>query len=128
MMDNRNGRLVDFQLTQATGTAERDMAPKLIDEAHERGFHPRTLGADKSYDTRDCVGELRQRKVTPHVAHNTSGRRSAIDRRTTRHVGYAISQCIRKRVEEIFGWIMKCDPLMPSCFVRAAFVRWQNRW
>jgi transposase/IS5 family transposase len=105
LMDNRNGLVVDFQLTQATGTAERDMAPKLIDEARERGFHPRTLGADKSYDTKDCVADLRQRQVTPHVAQNTSGRRSAIDRRTTRHVGYAISQCIRKRVEEIFGWM-----------------------
>src|SRR6478672_8968408 len=94
LMENRNGLVVDFQLTQATGTAERDMAPKLIDEARERGFHPRTLGADKGYDTRDCVAELRQRQVTPHVTQNTSGRRSAIDRRTTRHVGYAISQCI----------------------------------
>src|SRR5258708_6296133 len=105
LMQNRNGLLVDFQLTQATGTAERDMAPKLIDEARELGFHPRTLAADKGYDTRDCVAELRQRQVTPHVTQNTSGRRSAIDRRTTRHVGYAISQCIRKRVEEIFGWM-----------------------
>jgi transposase len=105
LMENRNGLVVDFQLTQATGTAERDMAPKLIDEARELGFHPRTLAADKGYDTRDCVAELRQRQVTPHVTQNTSGRRSAIDRRTTRHVGYAISQCIRKRVEEIFGWM-----------------------
>jgi IS5 family transposase len=53
----------------------------------------------------DCVADLRQRQVTPHVAQNTRWRRSAIDRRTTRHVGYALSQCIRKRVEEIFGWM-----------------------
>jgi transposase len=105
LMENRNGLVVDFQLSHATGTAERDMAPKLVDEARQRGFHPRTLAGDKSYDTRDCVANLRQRRVTPHVAQNTSGRRSAIDRRTTRHVGYAISQCIRKRVEEIFGWM-----------------------
>jgi transposase len=105
LMENRNGLVVDFQLSQATGTAERDMAPKLVDEARQRGFHPRTLAGDKSYDTRDCVADLRRRRVTPHVAQNTSGRRSAIDRRTTRHVGYAISQCIRKRVEEIFGWM-----------------------
>jgi transposase len=105
LMENRNGLLVDFQLSQATGTAERDMAPRLVDEARERGFHPRTLGADKGYDTQACVADLRQRQVTPHVAQNTSGRRSAIDRRTTRHVGYATSQCIRKRVEEIFGWM-----------------------
>jgi transposase len=105
LMENRNGLVVDFQLSQATGTAERDMAPKLVDHARERGFHPRTLAADKSYDTRNCVAALRQRQVTPHVTQNTSGRRSAIDRRTTRHIGYAISQCIRKRVEEIFGWM-----------------------
>jgi hypothetical protein len=98
-MENRNGLVVDFQLSQATGTAERDMAPMLVDQARERGFHPRTLAADKGYDTRDCVADLRQRQVTPHVAQNTSGRRSAIDRRTTRHAGYAISQCIRKRVD-----------------------------
>jgi transposase len=105
LMENRNGLLVDFQLSQATGTAERDMAPKLLDEACERGFRPRTLGADKSYDTRACVAELRQRQVTPRVAQNATGRRSAIDGRTTRHVGYATSQCIRKRIQEIFGWM-----------------------
>jgi IS5 family transposase len=63
------------------------------------------LGADKGYDTQACVADLRERKVTPHVSQNTSGRRSAIDGRTTRHAGYAISQRIRKRVEEIFGWL-----------------------
>jgi len=63
------------------------------------------LAADKSYDTRYCVADLRRRLVTPHVAQHTSGRRSAIDKRTTRHVGYAISECIRKSVEEIFGWM-----------------------
>jgi IS5 family transposase len=97
--------LVDFQLTQATGTAERDAVPELIEQARERGFHPRTLAADKGYDTRDCVADLRGRQVTPHVTQNTSGRRSAIDGRTTRHSAYAISQRIRKRVEEIFGWM-----------------------
>jgi len=105
LMENRNGMLVDFQLSQATGTAKRDAVPDLIEQARERGFHPRTLGADKGYDTKDCVANLRTRKVTPHVTQNTSGRRSAIDGRTTHHVGYAISQCIRKRVEEIFGWM-----------------------
>ena len=79
--------------------------PELIEQARERGFHPRTLGADKGYDTKACVADLRARNVTPHVTQNTRGRRSAIDRRTTRHVGYAISQRIRKRVEEIFGWM-----------------------
>jgi transposase len=105
LMEHRNGLLLDFQLSQATGTAERDMVPHLIDQARERGFHPRTLAGDKGYDTRGCVADLRGRQVTPHVAQNTTGRRSAIDRRTTRHAGYAISQRFRKRVEEIFGWM-----------------------
>jgi transposase len=103
LMENRNGMLTDFQVTEATGTAERDVAPVLVDQARERGFHPKTLGGDKNYDTQDCVAELRERGVTPHVAQNTSGRRSAIDGRTTRHPGYALSQRPRKRVEEIFG-------------------------
>jgi IS5 family transposase len=79
--------------------------PDLIDQARERGFRPRTLAGDKGYDTRQCVADLRARNVTPHVAQNTKGRRSAIDRRTTHHPGYAISQRKRKRVEEIFGWV-----------------------
>jgi transposase/IS5 family transposase len=105
LMENRHGLLVDFALSQATGTAERELAPQLIDQARRRGFHPRTLGADKSYDTAECVAALRQRGVTPHVAQNTSGRRSAVDGRTTCWAGYDTSQRIRKRVEEIFGWM-----------------------
>ena len=66
---------------------------------------PKTLDADKGYDSRDLVLELRELGITPHVAQNTSNRRSAVDRRTTRHPGYAISQRIRKRIEEGFGWI-----------------------
>ena len=80
--------------------------PTLLDAGHASAASiPRTLGGDKGYDTRDCVADLRERRVTPHVAQNTSGRRSAIDGRTTRHPGYAVSQRIRKRVEEIFGWM-----------------------
>jgi transposase len=105
LMENHSGLLVDLQVTQASGTAERDAVPELIDQLLEDGFHPQTLGADKGYDTQACVADLRERKVTPHVSQNTSGRRSAIDGRTTRHAGYAISQRIRKRVEEIFGWL-----------------------
>jgi transposase len=105
LMEHRHGLVVAFELTQATGTAEREAAVDLVDEARERGFHPTTLAGDKNYDTRQCVAELRERGVTPHVAQNTSGRRSAIDRRTTRHAGYGISQQFRKRVEEIFGWM-----------------------
>src|SRR5947209_633128 len=105
LMENRHGLLVDFQLTQASGTAERDMVPQLLYDAKLRGFHPRTLGADKAYDARECVATVRNQGVTPHVAQNTSRRRSAIDRRTTRHPGYAVSQRLRKRVEEVFGWL-----------------------
>ena len=104
LMENRHGLLVDFQVTTATGTAERDVVPHLIDAARQRGFHPRTLGADKAYDTRDFVQCLRAHGVTPHVAQNTTGRRSAVDGRTTRAPGYDASQKVRRRIEEIFGW------------------------
>jgi transposase len=105
MMENRNGMAVDFTVAEATGTAERDAAADQLDEAKQRGFRPKTVGGDKNYDTKKFVAELRGRNVTPHVAQNTTGRRSAIDGRTTRHAGYAISQWKRKRVEEIFGWM-----------------------
>ena len=105
LMENRNGMLVDFQTTQATGTAERDVVPALLGKAKERWLHPKSLGGDKNYDTRECVAAIREQGVTPHVAQNTSNRSSAIDGRTTRHPGYAISQRLRKRVEEIFGWM-----------------------
>ena len=105
LMENRNGLLTDFRVTKATGAAERDAVPTLLGQAKARGFRPRTLGEDKNYDTPECVAAMRQRGVTSHVAQNTSGRRSAIDRRVTRHPGYSVSQRIRKRVEEIFGWM-----------------------
>ena len=103
LMENRTGLAVDVLITHATGTAEREAALVMLDR--QPGAHHRvTLGADKAYDTQDFVAQCRQRQVTPHVAQNLSGRRSAIDGRTTRHPGYAVSQHIRKRVEEIFGW------------------------
>jgi transposase len=105
LMENRNGLLADFLVGEATGTAEREAVPVLLDGARERRFRPKTLGADKGYDTKDCIHDMRKRRVTPHVAQNTSGRSSAIDGRTTRHHGYAVSQRFRKRVEEIFGWM-----------------------
>ena len=104
LMENRSGLLVDACLTRADGHAERVAALHMIEPRADR---PRaiTLGGDKNFDTADFVNELRSMAVTPHVAQNTSGRRSAIDGRTTRHAGYAISQRIRKRIEEAFGWI-----------------------
>ena len=104
LMENRNGLVVDIDLTQATGWAEREAALQMLDRLPRKPHHRITLGADKGYDTREFVSELRKRKVTPHVAQNQSGRRSAIDGRTTSHGGYKVSQRIRKRVEEIFGW------------------------
>jgi len=90
-------------LTQATGTAEREAALDMLERLP--GVHQVTVGGDKHYDTADFVAECREMHVTPHVAQNTSGRRSAIDGRTTRYPGYAVSQRVRKRVEEIFGWV-----------------------
>ena len=104
LMENRSGLIVDARLTRVSGHAERLAALDMI-----RGFADRpsaiTLGADKGYDAADFVEELRTTNVRPHVARNTNGRRSAIDRRTTRHSGYAASQRIRKRIEEAFGWM-----------------------
>ena len=104
LMENRSGLVVDACLTLADGHAERVAALHMIEPRADR---PRaiTLGADKGYDAEDFVNELRSMNVTPHVAQNLSGRRSALDRRTTRHGGYAVSQRIRKRIEEAFGWI-----------------------
>jgi transposase len=104
LMENRSGLLVDACLTPADGHAERVAALHMIEPRAERP-RPITLGGDKAYDAQDFVNELRAMAVTPHVARNTSGRRSAIDGRTTRHGGYAISQRLRKRIEEAFGWI-----------------------
>lgn len=104
MIENRNGLVVDAELLQANGTAERDAALLMAERIPGDGRV--TLAGDKGYDTKDFVTELRQMKVTAHVAQNASAnRRSAIDRRTTRHAGYAISQRRRKVVEEFFGWL-----------------------
>jgi transposase len=108
LMENRNGLAVLGEVTRAVGTAERDAALDLLDRRHAECRI--TLGADKAYDVVDFVSALRARDVTPHIAidgHITKTgkvRRTAIDKRITRHPGYAISQTIRKRIEEIFGW------------------------
>ncbi len=103
LMENRNGLVVGTRLTQATGTAEREAALELVAEVPAKGRI--TLGGDKNYDVHDFVDTLRNLNVTPHVAQNDTNRKSAIDRRTVRHAGYAVSQLKRKRVEEIFGWL-----------------------
>lgn len=104
LMENRNGLLIDFRIEEANGTAEREVALQMLKDALP-GAARATVAGDKGYDTKDFVARCRELKVTPHVAQNINPNRgSAIDGRTTRHVGYAISQRIRKRVEEIFGW------------------------
>jgi transposase len=126
LMENRHGLVVQAQATLATGTAEAQTAEalveqrivqaatatgtveaELVEELVEQlaGSQRRTVAADKAFDTADFVAGMRTLNVTPHVAQNTTGRRSAIDGRTTRHPGYAISQKFRKRVEEGFGWL-----------------------
>src|SRR5262249_17901285 len=123
LMENRNGLVVDACLTPADGHAERVAALHLI-EPHADRPQAITLGADKAHDAEDCVNELRSMKVTPHVAQNTSGRSSAIDGRTTRHAGYAVSQRIRKRIEEAFGWIKRVAGLEQTKFRGCDRVGW----
>jgi transposase len=103
LTENRHGLVVDVRLTQATGTAERDAAVDMM--GNKPAWRKATLGGDRGYDTRKLVTQMRGLQVTPHVAQNDTRRRSAIDERTTRHTGYAISQRKRKQVEEVFGWI-----------------------
>ena len=124
LMENRNGLAVGGGATRADGMAERDHALELIDE--ERGGPVAsgriTLGGDKAYDVADFVGDLRARRVTPHIAidgHLTKTgkrRKTAIDRRTTRHPGYGISQRCRKRVEEVFAWVKTVAGLSKTRF------------
>lgn len=104
LMENRNGLLVDLALTEANGTAERDAALEMVTELP--GTHRATLGADKNYDVKSFAAGCRQLGVTPQVAQNIHARHSsAIDGRTTRQPGYLVSQRIRKRIEEIWGWM-----------------------
>ncbi|OOG24335.1 transposase [Thioalkalivibrio denitrificans] len=109
LMENRNGLIVDHELTQASGTAERDAAAAMVSRL--AGRHRVGVGADKGYDTAELVAHLRCLEAIPHVAQNTRNRRSAIYRRTTRHPGYTVSQRVRKRIEEIFGWGTMVGPL-----------------
>ena len=108
LMENRNGLVVEACLTHADGHAERNAALAMIEPRADRPVRI-TLGADKGYDAEDFVNELRAMNVTPHVAAKAKG--SAIDGRTTRHAGYGLSQRIRKRIEEPFGWGKTVGPI-----------------
>jgi transposase len=122
VMENRSGLVVSAMATLATGTAERDAAQAMM--ARLRREHRSTLGADKNYDTRDFVAAIRGLCVTPHVAQHQSGRRSAIDGRTTRHLGYVVSQRIRKRVETVFGWGKEIGGMRRMPFRGLARMNW----
>lgn len=127
LMENRNGLVVDFEVTPATGTAEREAAVEMVDRERARRAKKErkarkkqkqdqcrrakkgrrlTLAADKGYDTRDFVRACRERRITPHVARNEyPGRRSSLDERTTRHPGYRVSSIARRLIEKVFGWM-----------------------
>ncbi|HET7741723.1 MAG TPA: IS5 family transposase [Mycobacterium sp.] len=126
LMEHRSGLIVDAVVTEADGRAERDAAVLLV---RDRGGSQRiTVAADKAYDTRGCVDTLRHYHVTPHVAQHTTGRRSAIDARTTRHAGYAISQRKRKLVEQAFGWMKTIGGLRKLRHRGEALANWMFTW
>lgn len=122
MTENRHGLVVDGEVTQATGTAERDAALRMASRLQEGA----TLGADKGYDTTNMVAQLRQMGITPHIAQNIHERkRSTIDQRTTRHEGYRISQRRRKMVEEVFGWLKTVGGFRKVRWVGRANIEWR---
>jgi transposase len=119
LMENRYGLVVNCCVTQATGRAEAEAALAMVEEIP--GWHRVTLGADKGYDRKELVHEMREHQVTPHFALKDT---SIIDQRTTRHAGYAISQRMRKRVEEIFGWLKTVGGLAKTRHRGVALVDW----
>jgi len=124
LMENRNGLCVDVSVGAADGHAEREHALKMLRRLRRRGFQPRTLGADKGYDTRDFVHAVRQLSITPHIAPKNQTRSGPrIDGRTTRHPGFQVSQRVRKRIEEIFGWMKTIGGLRKLRYRGTAKVR-----
>jgi IS5 family transposase len=122
LMEHRSGLIVKATVTPADGYGERDAALLMIEGIP--GRQRLTVAADKGYDTRDFVAGLRAMHVTPHLAQNTTGRRSAIDGRTTRHTGYVISQQKRKLVEQGFGWMKTIGGLRKLRHRGGALVTW----
>src|SRR5438874_5969609 len=123
LMENRHALVVDTRLTLATDTAEREAALEMV--ADRPGNHRITLGADKAYDIAKFVADLREYNVSLHVAQNITNRRSAIDGRTTRHPGYAVSGRVRKRIEEVFGWAKTAAGLRKTHHRGLARVGWR---
>jgi transposase len=127
LMENRNGLIIDARLTHATGTAEPEAALAMLGEVPYGGRV--TVGADKAYDTARFVADAREINVTPHVAQNINEQRgSNLDGRTTRHVGYQISQVIRKRIEEANGWIKTVGGMQRAPFRGLPRMEWMFRF
>lgn len=122
LMENRHGLVIDAEMTRVSGHAERMAAIEMITPHGDRPERI-TLAGDKGYDARDFVEELRELNVTPHVAQKA--KHSAIDGRTTRHAGYGVSQCIRKRIEEAFGWAKTIAMMRKTRHRGLDKVRWQ---
>ena len=111
LVENRNGLIADAMVTTADGTAERDAALLMLRQKQQHRSRRITVGADKAYDSEDFVRTVRELNVTPHVTKNDNGRASNLDRRTTRHAGYAISLSRRWLVEKGFGWLKQTGPI-----------------
>jgi IS5 family transposase len=124
LMENRNGLIVKTQVTLASGTGEREAAKTMVKKL-PRTTRRITLGGDKGYDAAEFVKELRRLKITPHVAQNDTNRKSAIDGRTTNHPNYAVSQRIRKRIEEGFGWMKTVGRIRKTMYRGIEKIGWQ---
>ena len=111
LVENRNGLIAAAMVTHADGYAERDAALLMLHDRQKEHSRRITLGADKAYDTKDFIAAARELNVTAHVTKNDKGRRSNLDRRTTRHPGYAVSLSRRWLVEKGFGWLKQTGPL-----------------
>ena len=124
LVENRNGLIAAAMATTADGHAERDAALLMLEQRQKRRSHRVTVGADKAYDTEDFVATARELNVTVHGQKNEKGRRSRIDRRTTRHSGYARSLSRRWLVEKTFGWLKGTGPLRQVKLRGLAKVDW----
>jgi transposase len=124
LVENRNGLIAAAMVTEADGYAERDAALMLLEEKQKERSRRITVGADKAYDTQDFVATARAMNVTAHVTKNDKGRRSNLDRRTTRHAGYAISLSRRWLVEKGFGWLKQTGPLRQVKLRGVSKVNW----
>lgn len=116
LMENRNGLCIDLKVNEATGYAEREAALAMLSRQGRKQVHPKTLGADKGYHASDFVDGLRGKNIIPHIAQAKNRKTPGLDGRTTRHADYVVSQRIRKRVEEIFGWFKTVGGLRKTRF------------